>query len=234
MGFGDPAEAEERVRVSRQLHCEDRPGGTRSADRLTDRRERQRQLIRARILAAALEVFDERGYAAAPVDLIAERADLARRTVFNHFPRKRDMLTAWATERRAHVLARLEQEASQRTSAREQLALQMRVLAEANEANPPMARALAIGWLTELGTLDEPFPVFDTLLPSIRLGQQQDEFRSSVPAETVAELLCAGYTDTLHRWLQATRRPDSRPFSLYVALRTKLDLVLDGLAVPSS
>lgn len=192
------------------------------------RRERQRQRIRSAILDAALELFAEQGYGATTIDQIAERADLARRTVFNHFPRKRDMLDAWRDERRELVTARLVDDGVRRAPARRQLELQMEVLAGVNEENPGMARVLSLGWLSELGTFDSPFPVFESFRDSVRLGQDNGDFRPSVPPETVAETLSAVYTETLHRWLQAHQHTD-RPFLLGPALRVKLDLVLDGL-----
>ncbi|WP_240980745.1 MULTISPECIES: TetR/AcrR family transcriptional regulator [Streptomyces] len=195
------------------------------------RRERQRQRIRSAILDAALELFAEQGYAATTIDQIAERADLARRTVFNHFPRKRDMLDAWRVERRDLVAARLVDGGVRRAPARRRLELQMEALAKVNEENPRMARVLSLGWLSELGTLESPFPVFDSFLDSVRLGQENGDFRPSVAPETVAEILSAVYTETLHRWLQAQQHTD-QPFPLGPALRAKLDLLLDGLTAP--
>ncbi|MGC9539280.1 TetR/AcrR family transcriptional regulator [Streptomyces sp. UG1] len=195
------------------------------------RRERQRQRIRSAILDAALELFAEQGYVATTIDQIAERADLARRTVFNHFPRKRDMLDAWRGERRELVAARLSDGGVRRAPARRQLELQMEALAKVNEEDPRMARVLSLGWLSELGTFDSPFPVFDSFRDSVRLGQKNGDFRSSVTAEAVAETLSAVYTETLHRWLQAHQHTD-QPFPLSPALRVKLDLLLDGLTAP--
>ncbi|OUC95747.1 TetR/AcrR family transcriptional regulator [Streptomyces swartbergensis] len=201
------------------------------AERPAGRRERQRQRLRTAILDAALELFTEQGYAATTIDQIAERADLARRTVFNHFPRKRDMLDVWAAERRELVTARLAQASAQRAPARRQLELQMDALAEANEQDPRMARVISSGWLSELGTFDSPFPVFESIRDSVRFGQEGGDFRSTVPPETVAEALSACYTDTLQRWLQS-RQHDDKPFALAPALRAKLSLILDGLTTP--
>jgi AcrR family transcriptional regulator len=175
-----------------------------------------------------LELFAEQGYAGTSVDQIAERADLARRTVFNHFPRKRDMLEAWAADRRELVSARLAEDGVRQATARRRLELQLQALAEANEQDARMARVITLGWLSELGTFESPFPIFDTFRDTIQQGQQAGEFRRSTPAETAAEALCACYTDTLHRWLQA-RQGDSAPFPLGPALRAKLDLLVDGL-----
>lgn len=62
------------------------------------RRERKKLATRRRILEAALGLFEEKGYEATTVEEIAERADVAKGTVFNYFPQKRAFLLAayWA------------------------------------------------------------------------------------------------------------------------------------------
>ncbi|MDR1387168.1 MAG: TetR/AcrR family transcriptional regulator [Propionibacteriaceae bacterium] len=49
---------------------------------------------RERLLAAALQLFAERGYDATTVAEIAERAGLTKATFFRHFPDKREVLAA--------------------------------------------------------------------------------------------------------------------------------------------
>ena len=59
------------------------------ADVMTEgRRERRRRELRYRIVGTAMEMFLERGFDAVPVTEIAEAADVAEKTVFNHFPTK--------------------------------------------------------------------------------------------------------------------------------------------------
>jgi AcrR family transcriptional regulator len=52
------------------------------------RRERRKQEIRGRLLDAARTLFDQKGFGATTVDEICERADVAQKTFFNHFPTK--------------------------------------------------------------------------------------------------------------------------------------------------
>jgi AcrR family transcriptional regulator len=57
-----------------------------------DRRTRKRLATRQSISDAATRLFSERGFDRVTVDDIAEAADVGRMTVFNHFPRKEDMV----------------------------------------------------------------------------------------------------------------------------------------------
>jgi AcrR family transcriptional regulator len=52
------------------------------------RRQRKRQDLHQRLLDVARRLFKERGIARTTVDDLAESADVARQTVFNHFPNK--------------------------------------------------------------------------------------------------------------------------------------------------
>lgn len=57
-----------------------------------DRRERNKQRTRLAIRTAALDLFTERGYRDTTINDIAERADVAPRTVTVHFPTKEELL----------------------------------------------------------------------------------------------------------------------------------------------
>jgi TetR/AcrR family transcriptional repressor of mexJK operon len=49
---------------------------------------------RAAILAGAKEVFLEQGYGSASMDIISERADVSKRTIYKHFVSKYDLFSA--------------------------------------------------------------------------------------------------------------------------------------------
>jgi AcrR family transcriptional regulator len=57
-----------------------------------DRQERRKRRTRRAIQAAALELFGQRGYRETTINDIAERADVAPRTVTVHFPAKEELL----------------------------------------------------------------------------------------------------------------------------------------------
>ncbi|MFJ2032456.1 TetR/AcrR family transcriptional regulator [Streptosporangium sp. NPDC087985] len=60
----------------------------------TTKREGRRAETRLRLFAAAVEVIAEQGYTAATVDAIAERAGVAKGTVFYNFGSKEALFTA--------------------------------------------------------------------------------------------------------------------------------------------
>ena len=60
------------------------------------RRERRKLEIRERILDAARELFAEQGFQDTRVADVCERADIAHKTFFNHFPTKLDLLREFA------------------------------------------------------------------------------------------------------------------------------------------
>ncbi|MBP2324640.1 AcrR family transcriptional regulator [Kibdelosporangium banguiense] len=74
------------------------------------------QRNRAKILAAAEDVFTEHG-AGASTEEVARRAGVAIGTVFRHFPTKNDLLAAMMKDLIAHIVAELETLAAQGDSA---------------------------------------------------------------------------------------------------------------------
>lgn len=188
------------------------------------RREAQRFRMRARLLAAALRLFTEQGYEATTIDQIAAAADVARQTVLNHYPHKRDFLQAWGQHRRDQLLE-LAGQARPGEPARDQLHRYFAALAQMNEREPELTRTLYLS-LRHDEVLAYQRPVPEAVLAAIRHGQQAGEFDPAADAAQAAEVLTAVYFDTLTRWL--TRA--GAPFDLPSALAAKLDLVLAGLA----
>ena len=75
-----------------------------------DRRQRKRQALHQQLLDSAEQLFASRGVGKTTVEDIAEAADVARQTVFNHFPYKEALALELAADGvqkvayQAHVL----------------------------------------------------------------------------------------------------------------------------------
>jgi AcrR family transcriptional regulator len=180
------------------------------------RREQQRERMRQRLLAAALELFEAQGFDATTIDQIADRADVARQTVLNHYPAKKDFVAAWG-ERRRHELAALEGEPAE--SARDGLHRVMSALAEINVREERLTRQLR-----EQRIVPQPIP--HAMFQILREGRERGEIAGWVDPQVAAEIVAAVYFDTLSRWLI-----DEEPgFDLRQQLNSRVDLLLDGLA----
>lgn len=172
--------------------------------------------MRARLLAAALGLFEERGFDATAIDQIAERADVARQTVLNHYPAKKDFVVAWGANRRAE-LAEMEEVPGE--SARDGLRRMINALAEINLREEKLTRELAQQRIV-------PQPVPEAVLRIIREGQAAAEIDRSADPQAAAELFAAVYFDTLSRWLVGSVADGD----LRQALNDRLDLLLNGIA----
>jgi AcrR family transcriptional regulator len=192
-----------------------------------DRRDRRRREVRARIEAAALDLFAGGGYRATTMDQIAANADTARRTLFNHFPRKRDILDIWSDRRRERLASMFDDDALADLPARERLIRQFDALAKVNTDDPVLARVIVTGRLAEMEAVEESLPVFAALEKTVELGQQGGEFTVRVRAGVIGEVLTGCYADTLQRWVFAG---EATAIDLGDTLRVKLDLILDGIA----
>ncbi|WP_147404197.1 TetR/AcrR family transcriptional regulator [Nocardia panacis] len=187
------------------------------------RLERRKQQTRQRLMTAAQELFVRRGYEATTYDEIAQRADVARQTAFNHFPRKEDFLRAWTEQRRANLRDLLSQSAFQQISAPDQLTAYLRVLAEFNRTDREVGSLLAKIFASGAGfALAETAP--DAFAASIRHGIRHGDFAPDIDPDLVAEVVFDSYLCTLGRWLR-----QDPPFDLADALIRKLEVILDGI-----
>ncbi len=152
--------------------------------------------MRERLLSAALELFAANGFAATTIDQIAERADVARQTVLNHFPLKTDFARAWGQGRRDELAAIIRGVAGDE-SARRLVHRYFAAAAEMNERERDLTRAM----LESLAPT-EAF-VFVSAVPAaaVERGQRQGEFGPAVDPGVAAEILTSVYVGTVSRWL---------------------------------
>ncbi|MGW5106049.1 TetR/AcrR family transcriptional regulator [Nocardia sp. NPDC004123] len=68
-----------------------------------NRLDRRKREVRERILQAAFDLFLSQGIEVTKIEEICERADVANRTFFNHFPTRQDLIRALAEQRLIHL-----------------------------------------------------------------------------------------------------------------------------------
>lgn len=109
---------------------------------LSSRRGRRRHELRQRIVEAAVALFEERGFEATKVADICDRADVANKTFFNHFPTKGDVLREIAQHALDEFLAKIEAARQTPGGTRERLRVLFERIADNALAAGPMHREL--------------------------------------------------------------------------------------------
>lgn len=189
------------------------------------RRERKRLLTADRLVDTAFTLFAEHGYAAVTMEQIAEAADVAKGTLYNHFPVKealvRHRLHAELASQLPALFAALPTNAGCETRLRAFLHGAAAHAAGARDYLPHyihyrLSQPLADLRGKERSGLDR---VFGDLLAA---GQAAGEIDAGRPVTQLADNLQFLHLATLLRWLAA---PES---DLAAAFDDMLDLFLHG------
>ena len=169
-----------------------------------DRRQRRRIELRERILEAARELFEARGYDATKVSEICERADVAYGTYFNHFPEKRDVLRQLADLFLRDITEDLEQLAKQPGTIEEQLLALFLGSAESLADTKPERRDLlerihAIAYAEAPADRDRRFhSAFELFLAE---GVARGRVRDDLPLETLADVVGSTFASLTLSWV---------------------------------
>ena len=175
-----------------------------SAPAELSRRARRRLEVRTRILDAAVALFDARGFAATKVADICERADVAHKTFFNHFPTRQHLLREIAGAALDVLLAELEDVCKTPAATRERLRLFFERVVDDAEERGPLHREL----LTEMihvahttGTEREQarrlHEAFRTL---VREGRTAGDVGDAHDVETQTDMLVGAFYALMFNW----------------------------------
>lgn len=195
---------------------------------MESRRSRARRDRYDLVFNAAITLFIERGYDGTSMEAIADRAGVARASVFNYFQRKQAILAEWATRRRAAVRV---------------------VIDEMNISESPID-ALLFAYMDAWAGVNEqmreetvacgPAAIRDTdLLTNSGLGAElaayldaalkRGELRPDLDPRQCGLLLAAGYFTIVSQWIEA----DQGQFELHAELYKLTELFLRGV-LPSA
>jgi AcrR family transcriptional regulator len=191
-----------------------------------DRRSRQRQKRRDAVFASAVELFTEHGYEKTTMEAIAIQADVARATVFNHFPRKVEFIHEWAHRRRSRASAAVHGEHLDDHHVSEVLERYMQELGSINTENRAETVALMGAAVHFVNVFADP-ALGHQLADYVMTGKARGEVRADVDAAQCGLLLAAGYFATLSNWI--TLGPV--PFDLTQELVKALTIFLYGTVI---
>lgn len=190
-----------------------------------DRASRRRNATRDRIATAASALFERHGYPAVTMEQIAAHADVARGTLYNHFPVKEAVLAHWMHAQLASDLTPL----MQRILSQSSFATRMATLLEASAHWWEGHRQYAVPYIRyrfqQTGQQVGERPSSDMIGVHAQLiahAQSARELRSDVPAARLAHYLHYLYLCALMSWLEEEESALSEGFG------QMLDFFLQG------
>jgi TetR/AcrR family transcriptional regulator, cholesterol catabolism regulator len=193
------------------------------------RRERNKLAVGARIRAAALALFREKGYEQATVEEIAERADVSKATVFNYFPRKEALVDALADNVWHRAEAQLRRPAGRRGSSREQVRRLLFTLIRFAEADRTLFRVLLHQSVREFWIDGRQDPVSQAfigrLCAILDAGRTRGEIVGDVSSESAARLVERAFIGIMIDWVGG----ESSAATARRELDAQLRLVFEGL-----
>lgn len=193
------------------------------------RRERKKEETKERIFKVAVTLFRDKGFEATTIDDITERADVAKGTFFNYFPRKEAVLGYLLEVRMTEAVENGEAILAARRPARDKL------LALYADVGAGYEEDRELSWFILMESMQRAFTVSEDvhgrwhgLTESvIQQGQATGELRTKVDPSRAERVLHSTFLGCLFMWLKC---PEAGDMNLQTELKERLALVLDGLA----
>lgn len=171
------------------------------------RLERKKAKTKETIYETALQLFLEKGFEHTTVDEIAAKADIAKGTFFNYFPRKEAVLMYMAELRMQQLYRNLPDILDGETSAWGRIEKMMHIFGKINEKEKPLTRVVVLETLKNYAAVmgpeeKEKYMQFPYLLRDIlRQGQERGEIREWIDVDAAARTLELIYMSTLLEWV---------------------------------
>jgi AcrR family transcriptional regulator len=191
------------------------------------RRERKKEETRHRIFRVAIDFFRAKGFEQTTVDDITEKADVAKGTFFNYFPRK-DAVLAYLTESR---LLAIEENAetllAEDRPARERVLDLLTSMASPYEEDHDLSRYVLTELMSRvyLPSQETMMRWHELVMSIVRQGQERGEIRREIAPERIVSVLGCVFHGTVFQWVHS----HPNVFPLLPELRDRLTLVMESL-----
>jgi AcrR family transcriptional regulator len=196
---------------------------------IVSRRERKKEETRSRIFRAAIDLFRERGFEQTTVDEITERADVAKGTFFNYFPRKDAVLGYLSETRLLDVEENAGRMFEEARPARQKLFDLYDTAVSAYEEDHSLSRYVVLELMGRAFAPSEDIAMrwHELVVRLVRQGQDGGELRSDVDPVRLEAFLTGIYYATLYTWVCC---PVESTFPLREELHARLTLAMEGVA----
>ncbi|MFX4262000.1 TetR/AcrR family transcriptional regulator [Pelotomaculum propionicicum] len=193
-----------------------------------NRIERKKEETRKKIISTAVDLFNKQGFEETTVEQIAEAADVAKGTIFNHFPVKEAIVLAHVQTKLREAGPEIVRKVEALPDTRDRLAALFSLTNEwfQNSLNEDVIKrymTYMIQTLLDTARNQEARSGYGNILQSIiSMGQEKGEIRRDIPAETLAIYLDWQNALVMTAWLSYPE------MSLTDMINRMTDLFLNG------
>ncbi|RDH78313.1 TetR/AcrR family transcriptional regulator [Mycolicibacterium moriokaense] len=164
-----------------------------------NRMDRRKMEVRDRILGAAFDLFLAQGVSATTIEEICERADVANRTFFNHFPTRQDMMRALAESRLLNLHDEVVDRSNEPVPAR--LVGLFDDIARVLVKSSATYREMIAEMLASSGYgIQRGFALHATFLELVKDGVARGEVSVKHDAQTLADIIVGALTGGIVNW----------------------------------
>jgi len=178
------------------------------------RRERRKQEVHSRLYEAARLLFNQQGYDATTVEQIAEAADCAPATFFNHFQNKQTVLGLMTSEVVSHLQQMLEAEFKHTGSAEQRLIGLATTAANQITQHHDIAHHVMLELVRTRGRPEAQTPYLDQIFEPVEgvlsEGQSNHEVRDDHDARFLARMVIGMLNTAITHWLADPSYPIER------------------------
>jgi AcrR family transcriptional regulator len=175
------------------------------------RRERKKRELRERIYQTARLLFMQRGFEATTVEQIAEAADVAQATFFNHFSGKNAVLAEMTREVSERLRELIAEQLPRRVSAQAKIRAFGERAADEVEASLGVARDVLLELVRTSPRPGEAFAYVASahaaFVDIVEEGQRRGEVRTDYDASFLAEIIVGAFNAAAIRWMSDPEYP---------------------------
>jgi AcrR family transcriptional regulator len=171
------------------------------------RRARKRTQMLAQLTSTAARLFEIHGYESVTMEQIATQADVAKRTLYNHFPTKEAVLAHWLDAELERDLARLQGGMAKCTTFVSRVTYLLNASADWCAEHPVHLAAYLRHRFLSIGTAESDDSsasgrgIAHAWQQLIAEGQRAGELSKKLPAQQLATWFHHLYLGALLRWL---------------------------------
>lgn len=193
------------------------------------RRQRKREKTAQHLAATAFALFEAEGFEAVTMEQIASAADVAKGTLYNHFPVKEALLAYQFRQEIASGMAALSATSGKTQGFRQRMTRLLKASAQWNRSRRPYLASYLRYRMAEIGTApanaDQRSGAYAILETLFRSGQEEGAVRTDLKAGELAWLFEFMTTGAVIVWLNQPKDDLERRFLFALAV------LLDGAAV---